>query len=131
MAVVRDAEVTTMHSQVLGWLRQYIDATITPDHNEAAARRDPFARGPYIWIAPKSFYGYISRQLRVNIKFSELEELLDTLGFEKRAKNYRDPDTPSGQNTTRDYYRAPLVLLEEAHEEHEDDEESGEDSDDA
>lgn len=122
MRTIRDAEVTTLRSQVLSALRSYVDATLTPDHNEAAARRDPFERGHFIWIAPKSFHDYMTRQLRKRITFGDLEEVLDTLGFEKRAKNYRDPDTPSGQNTTRDYYRAPRALLDEAEHEEGDDE---------
>lgn len=114
MRTIRDAEVTTLRSQVLGALRSYVDATLTPDHHEAAARRDPFMRGGFLWIAPKSFHDYMTRQLRRRLTFGDLEEVLDTLGFEKKAKNYRDPETSSGQNTTRDYYRAPESLLDEA-----------------
>jgi hypothetical protein len=115
MAVVRDAELTTTQAEVRMALRRYLDATLTPDHNEAAARRDPFERGGYVWIAPKSFHEFMSRHLRKQMSFSQVEDALNSIGFKRRSKNYRDPDTPSGQTTTREYYRIEKIVLEEHH----------------
>lgn len=111
--VVREAEVTTKKNQVLGWLKLYVDAMLVPDHNEAAVRRDPFEKDGFIWIAPRSFHDYVSRQLRKRMEVSDLEEVLDRLGFEKRLKNYVDADRKI-RTTTTDYYKAPLTLLDEA-----------------
>lgn len=114
MRVVRDAELTTIRSQVIAAMRTYVDATITADHHEAAARSDPFERDGHLWLAPKSFFDYCNRQLRKRWTLSEIEEVMNMLGFENRVKNFKNPNTSSGQSTTREYYRASIAVLDES-----------------
>ena len=118
--VIRNAELTTTRAQVTSWLRDYVSATITEDVDEACMRRDPFVYRDHVWVAPKRFHGYVSRQLRQRATFGTIEEVLDTLGFEKKLKNYVDHDRDKRTSTT-DYYRAPRSVLDEQNEQTGDD----------
>jgi hypothetical protein len=111
--VIRGAELTTTREQVLSWIHDYVSAMITEDVDEACMRRDPFLYRGYVWIAPKKLHAYVSRQMRQRTTYPALEEVLDTLGFEKKLKNFNDTDRDK-RTSTKDYYRAPLEVLREA-----------------
>jgi hypothetical protein len=107
--VLRDVEITTSHSETRAFLRSYM-ALLTPDHNEAATRRDPFEKDGEIWIAPRSFADYVNRHLRRRVSVADLEESLSALGFEPKLKTYRDVERDV-RTSTKDYYCAPKSVL--------------------
>ena len=107
--VLRDVEITTTSSEVKSWLRAYM-ALLTPDHNEAATRRDPFEKDGTLWVAPRAFADYVVRHLRRRTTVSEIEEALSSIGFEPRLKNYKDTDREV-RTSTKDYYCAPLSVI--------------------
>lgn len=107
---VRDVEITTSGNEVVAWLNSY-SQLITPDHNEAATRRDPFVKDDLLWVAPRAFTSFIVRHLRARVSVADVEEIMSTLGFEPRMKSFKDVERDV-RTSTKDYYVAPLAVLE-------------------
>jgi hypothetical protein len=108
---VREVEITTSGNEVVSWLSSY-SQLITPDHNEAATRRDPFVKDGQLWIAPRAFADYVMRHLRRRTSVAEIEEVMSTLGFEPKMKSFKNVETDK-RTSTREYYCAPVAILED------------------
>lgn len=109
---VRNTEVTQTTTQVIRWLREYIDVGLTADANEAGREREPFKKKEHIYVYPANFHDHIVRRYGARrIKLEELVQTMERIGFEKTRHDFYTDDDKKSRSSERNYYRCALDAL--------------------